>query len=51
MENPRMGTRGNMDEGKTQTKRDGWSKTNHGLRDEDTGDRDMCRKFWVKEKH
>jgi hypothetical protein len=50
-ENPRMGKRGNMNEGKTQRKTDGRRRnaTNHGLTEEDTSDKDMWRKLVLGE--
>jgi N6-adenosine-specific RNA methylase IME4 len=48
-ENFRMGTRGNAKKGKTQREVDRWSKTNHGLTEEDTRDRDRWRNLVLGE--
>jgi hypothetical protein len=48
-ESLRMGTRGNAKKGKTQREMDRWSKTNYGLTEEDTRDRDRWRNLVLGE--
>jgi hypothetical protein len=48
-ENFRMRTRGNAKKGKTHREMDRWNKTNHGLTEENTRDRDRWRNLVLGE--